>query len=701
MHRYQLALVLLAALVAIAGCGNKEESVPMAAADEDPYLWLEEVDGEEALAWVKERSAQDQAVLEAEAEFQPMHEKLLEIYNSRDKLVYPGVRGEMVYNFWQDAEHVRGIWRRTTVDGYLKEEPSWETVLDLDAVAAAEGENWVWKGSDGLYPRYERFLITLSRGGGDASVVREFDAVKKEFVAGGFLVPEAKSRVGWKDENTLWLATDFGEGSLTTSGYPRILKLWTRGTDLAQAVTVFEGAAEDMSVGGYTDFTPEGSHDIVYRTPEFFKGDYWLHRDGQLIKLEIPVDAEPRGLFKKQFLVALRSDWTTGGRTYPADALLAIDFEAFLGGDRNFETIFAPRERVALDGSATTLNHLLYTTMDNVKSRLYRCTFAGGGWRQEEIALPGLGNAGVSGTSDVNDDFFVNYTDFLTPGSIYLVRDGKTLQLAKSSPEYFDATGMTVAQHEAVSKDGTKIPYFIIMPRGYQADGKNPTLLYGYGGFEVSMQPSYSATVGTAWSERGGVYVLANIRGGGEFGPQWHKAGMRENHQNCFDDFCAVAEDLIHRQVTSSEHLGIAGGSNGGLLVGGCFVQRPELFEAVVCQVPLLDMKRYNKLLAGASWMAEYGNPDTEDWDSFMKAWSPYQNLAADQEYPEVFFFTSTRDDRVHPGHARKMVKKMTDLGQKVYYYENTEGGHGGAANLNQRAYMWAITYAYLWKMLR
>jgi prolyl oligopeptidase len=697
-----LALLLVSLLVILASCASKQSEEPAQAAnEEDPYLWLEEIDGEEALAWVKERSAKDQAVLEAVPEFQPIHEKLLEIYNSKDRLIYPGVRGEMVYNFWQDAEHVRGLWRRTTIDDYLQDEPTWETVMDLDAIAEAEGENWVWKGAQGLYPDYKLFLVTLSRGGGDASVVREFDAEKKAFVEGGFHVPEAKSRISWKDENTLWLGTDFGDGSLTTSGYPRIVKLWKRGTDMAEAETVFEGEMDDMSVGAYTNFTPDGNYDVVYRIPEFFKGEYWQYKNGDLTKVDIPIDAEPSGIFKKQFMVSLRSDWTVGGKTYPSDALLSIDFEAFMGGDRNFQTIFEPGERVALDGRATTLNYLLYSTMDNVKSRIYRCEFKGGQWHQEEIELPGLGNAGVFGTSDVNDNFFVNYTDFLTPSTIYLVRDGKTLELAKQSPEYFDTTGMTVAQHEAVSKDGTRIPYFLVMPKGYQADGKNPTLLYGYGGFEVSMQPQYSATVGTAWAERGGVYALANIRGGGEFGPKWHQAAMQENHQNNFDDFIAVAEDLIERKVTTPRHLGIAGGSQGGLLVGGTFTQRPDLFEAVVCQVPLLDMKRYNKLLAGASWMAEYGNPDTEDWDNYMKSWSPYQNVHEDKEYPEVFFFTSTRDDRVHPGHARKMVKKMTDMGHKVYYYENTEGGHGGAANLNQRAYMWGITYAYLWKMLR
>ncbi len=696
--------IVLTLLVGFSGCASTNAPAPKApevSGDVDPYLWLEEIDGEEVLAWVNEKSNQDRAKLEAVPEFEPLHAKLLEVYNSQDKLAFPNVLGEAVYNFWQDAEHERGIWRRTTMDDYLNEEPNWETVIDLDALAEDEDENWVWKGAGGLYPDYDRFLINLSRGGGDAVVIREFDAVKKEFVADGFKLAEAKSRVSWKDENTLWLGTDFGEGSLTTSGYPRLVKMWTRGTEITDAKLVFEGEDTDMSVGAYTIHTTEGHHDIVYRTPEFFKGDYWLYLNDELIALDIPDDANPGGVFKKQFLLSLRSDWTVNGKTYPADALLSIPLSDFMAGGRDFEVLFSPEDRIAQDGITTTLNHLLVTTMDNVKSRLYRFTFTDGAWSKEEVALPGLGTAGVFGTTDVNDYFFVNYTDFLTPTSLYLVRDGKTLEKAKSSPRWFDTTGIEVAQHEAVSKDGTKIPYFLVMPKGFKATGDNPTMLYGYGGFEISMKPRYSSTVGLSWMEKGGVYALANIRGGGEFGPKWHQAAMQENHQNNFDDFIAVAEDLIARKITSPKHLGIAGGSQGGLLVGGTFTQRPDLFEAVVCQVPLLDMKRYNKLLAGASWMAEYGNPDTEDWDNYMKYWSPYQNLKADVDYPNVFFFTSTRDDRVHPGHARKMVKKMEDMGKPVFYYENTEGGHGGAANLTQRAYMWAITYAYLWKMLR
>ena len=670
------------------------------AADEDPYLWLEEVEGEKPLSWAKEKSAADTAVIEAVPEFEEIHNKLLEIYNSRDRIPTPGIRGAWVYNFWRDAEHVRGIWRRTFLSEYVKEAPAWETVLDVDALAEAEGENWVWDGASCLAPEYRHCMVGLSRGGADAAVEREFDATAKAFVEDGFFVPEAKARVSWKDENTLWIGTDFGEGSLTKSGYPRFTKMWKRGTALEDAKTIFEGSVDDVSVSTYSIHTPEGRYDIVSKTPEFFRGTSYLILGDRLVKIEIPEDASLQGFFKDRMLVALRSDWTIGNTTYPQDALLAIGVDKFLQGCRNFDVLFEPEERVSLGGVTNTLNHLLMTTLDNVRGRLYRLTPGEEDWSEEEIELPGMGTIAIGSTGDVDDSFFFTYTDFTTPSSLYLVRDAGKPEMVKASPKWFDSAGMSVAQYEAISKDGTKIPYFVFMPKGFEANGANPALLYAYGGFEVSRKPRYSGSKGFAWVERGGVYVLANIRGGGEFGPKWHQAAMKEKHQNNFDDFIAVAEDLIKRKITSPEHLGIMGGSQGGLLVGGSFVQRPDLFEAVVCQVPLLDMKRYNKLLAGASWMAEYGNPDTDDWE-YIKTWSPYQNLDPKADYPKVFFWTNTRDDRVHPAHARKMVAKMTDMDKPVYYYENTEGGHGSGANLNQRAYTSALEYAYLWMMLR
>ncbi|MDH3813589.1 MAG: prolyl oligopeptidase family serine peptidase [Acidobacteriota bacterium] len=677
------------------------------AADEDPYLWLEEVESEKALTWAKERSDADTAVIEKVPEFAEIHTRLLEIYNSRDRIPAPGFRGAWIYNFWQDADHVRGVWRRTFLDEFVKDQPAWEIVLDLDALAEAEGENWVWSEVNCLGPDYRHCMIGLSRGGADATVVREFDTVSKEFVDGGFTVPEAKHQIDWMNENTLWVATDFGEGSLTTSGYPRIAKQWQRGTPLNDATTIFEASIDDVFAFAYSSHTPEARYDLVNLTPEFFRGTSYLRLGGRLVKIDIPEDAQMQGFFKNHMLVSLRTDWTVAGATYPQDALLAIGLDDFLKGNRDFEVLFEPSERVALDQVQSTRNHLVYTTLDNVHSRLYRLSPEENGWTKEEIELPGIGTVRLnqrgssdSFFSDSTDDFFFTYTDFVTPTSLYLVGNEGETKRVKSSPEWFDATGMSVAQYQATSKDGTEIPYFVFMPKGFEADGANPTVVYAYGGFEVSRLPRYSGADGASWVARGGVYVLANIRGGGEFGPKWHQAAMQEKHQNNFDDLIAVAEDLIERKITSPKHLGIMGGSQGGLLVGGAFVQRPDLFNAVACAVPLLDMKRYNKLLAGASWMAEYGNPDTDDWD-YIKLWSPYQNLEKNADYPEVFFWTNTRDDRVHPAHARKMVARMSEMGHKVYYYENTEGGHAAGANLNARAYTDALEFAYLWMKLR
>jgi len=671
-----------------------------AAQETDPFLWLEDVTGDKAMAWVKEQNARTEKELQAAPEYAPTLKKAMEIYDSKERIPYPRIMGPLVYNFWQDPEHERGIWRRTTIGSYRTGTPAWETVLDIDALNKAEGKQWVFKGADCLPPAYARCMVSLSRGGGDAVEIREFDTVAKAFVRDGFFLAEAKSNVNWKDENTLWVGTDFGEGSLTTSGYPRIVKLWTRGTPLSAAVAVFEGKAEDVASGGYTVFTPEGRYDVISRSPAFFQSETFLRLDGRLVKVDIPLDAELRGIWKEQALVSLRSDWTVGGATYREGSLLAIALDDLLRGGRTFAVLFEPSERVSLGGVSSTRDRLLLTTLDNVRSKLYRVALADRTWAREEVALPGLGTAGVVSASDDADVYFFSYEDFLTPDSLYYGEAAAT-EKVKSLPMFFPTDGMTVAQHEATSKDGTRIPYFVVMPKGFVADGKAPTLLYGYGGFEVPMVPSYSALQGAAWLARGGVYVQANIRGGGEFGPRWHKAAIKENHIRNFEDFIAVAEDLVARKVSSPRHLGIMGGSQGGLLVGGTFTQRPDLFNAVVCQVPLADMQRFNKLLAGASWMAEYGNPDVPEQWAYIKTWSPYQNLRKDAKYPKVFFWTTTRDDRVHPGHARKMAAKMQSLGYPVYYFENTEGGHGSGAVNKQRAHINALEYAYLWTMLR
>jgi prolyl oligopeptidase len=672
-----------------------------ATAEDDPFLWLEEVEGTQALSWVEEQNAASFERLSKVPEYQSTLDTLMEIYDSEDNIPGIGFMGPFVYNFWQDAEHVRGIWRRTSLESYATEDPAWETIIDLDALAEAEGENWVWKGASCLWPEHRHCMVSLSRGGADATVKREFDTFAKGFVDGGFQLDEAKSTVSWMDENTLWVATDFGEDSLTSSGYPRIVKLWRRGAPLDHAETVFEGRQDDVFVVGTSMHSPEGRTDLVVRVPEFFKSDTYLRLGKRLVHVDIPVDASLGGLFQDHMMVTLRTDWTPGETTYRGGSLLVIGVDEFLQGSRDFDVLFEPSERVSLGGASATQHRILVSTLDNVRGKLWEMKPDGnGGWATRELALPGLGTIGLGSVADFEDRFLFTYTDFLTPSSLYLVDGDADPVRLKTTPEWFDADGMDVAQNEAISSDGTAIPYFVVTPKGFVADGSAPTVLYGYGGFNVPQLAGYSGTIGSSWLERGGVWVLANIRGGGEFGPAWHQAALRENRQLSFDDFIAVAEDLIERKITSPDHLGIMGGSNGGLLVGAVFVQRPELFDAVVCQVPLLDMKRYSKLLAGASWMAEYGNPDTDDWE-FMQHWSPYQLVAEDGDYPEVFFYTSTRDDRVHPGHARKMVAKMADQGHPVLYFENTEGGHAAGATNEQRARMWALTYAYLWEQLR
>jgi prolyl oligopeptidase len=671
------------------------------AADEgDPFQWLEEVQGQKAMAWVKQQNQATTKELEAVPEFKPINKRTLEILDSKEKIPYPETLGPAVYNFWRDDQHERGIWRRTPLASYRTATPEWETALDVDALAKAENAPWVFHGASCLAPEYRRCMITLSRGGSDAAVVREFDTATKQFVAGGFSLPEAKSSVAWKDESTLWVGTDFGPGSLTESGYPRIVKLWTRGTPLDQARTVFEGKTTDVASAGSTSILADGHYDIVTRVPAFFRGEHFMLLGGRLVKLDIPEDASLQGFFRDRMLFSLRSDWNVGGTAYRQGALLAIRVDEMLAGKRQFDVLFEPTDRSSLAGVARTSDHLWVQTLDNVRTRLTAFSIEGGAWSHEEVALPGLGSAQIVDASDTADVLFFTYQDFLTPSSLFLVA-GTTPEKVKTAPTFFDATGMRVEQHEATSKDGTKIPYFVVAPKGFKADGNAPALLYGYGGFEVSETPSYSGTIGSAWLARGGVFVLANIRGGGEFGPRWHQAAVKENHIRNFEDFIAVAEDLVARKVASPRHLGIMGGSQGGLLVSATFVLRPDLFNAVVAQVPLADMRRFNHLLAGNSWMAEYGDPDVPEQWAYIKTWSPFQNLRKDAKYPKPFYWTNTRDDRVHPAHARKMVAKLEALGHPVYYFENTEGGHGAGAVNKQTAYVTALQYAYLWKMLR
>ena len=681
----------------------------------DPHLWLEEVQGDAPLAWVRERNAASRQRLEAWPDFQPLRAQLRAILDSRDRIPTVVRRDEHLYNFWQDAEHPRGLWRRTSLAQYRQAAPAWETVLDLDALARQEGENWVWGGAECLGPAYRRCLLKLSRGGADATVVREFDLVERRFVDGGFTLPEAKTDVEWIDEDTVYVGTDFGPGSMTDSGYPRVIRRWQRGQPLFAAVTVFEGQPSDVSAGVRVDRTPGWERTVFVRATDFWNSEQFLLEGGALRPVPKPRDAR-LVFWRDQALLWLRSDWTVGGQTWPGGSLLAVDAGALMasGGSQAPEpplaltALFTPTATRSLADFDLTPSTVLLSVLDQVAGRLEEMRRDGPRWVRREVSAPHPGTLAVQSLHDpllrkdtMAEHYLLSYTDFLTPDSLALGTVGSDArEPLKSRPAFFDAAGMRVEQLVARSADGTAVPYFVVWPRGAKADGGNPTLMYGYGGFDVSLQPWYSAAYGAAWYGRGGVLVVANIRGGGEFGPAWHQAAIGANKQRSYDDFIAVAQDLVARGITQPQRLGVMGGSNGGLLVGAVMLQRPELFGAVVSSVPLLDMRRYHRLLAGASWMAEYGDPDRpEDW-AWISRYSPYQNVRTGQKLPPVLFTTSTRDDRVHPGHARKMVARMVEQGHRVLYYENIEGGHGGAADNAQRADLLALEFAFLWQVL-
>ncbi len=673
--------------------------------DADPHAWLEAVEAEPALDWVRAQNARSIGQL-AGPSFEALRQRLRAIYDSKEKIPAVTQRAGLLYNFWTDEEHPRGLIRRTTLEEYRGPSPAWETVLDLDALAQEERENWVFAGSAWLRPSHDRLLFLLSRGGGDAIVVREFDPAAKRFLEDGFVLPEAKTDVSWVDPDHLYVGTDFGPGSLTSSGYPRIVKLWQRGTPLAQARTIYEGDSGDVAVSADRLLSQGIERHLVVRSLSFYSNrTFWL-RSGALVPVEKPDDASVSA-YGRWMLLSLRSDWSAGGTTFPAGALLAIDWDAFFAGDRGFEALFVPAPNKSLDAYTATKSALILNELEDVRARLYvlRPPPSAGPWTREPLLRNTMGTVVVSAfDSERSDAYFQTTADFLEPQRLSLAELGPAGRpedqagLLKSLPRFFEAPGHRVSQGFATSKDGTRVPYFLVAPE--QLSQPAPTILYGYGGFEVSLTPNYLSSIGPGWLEKGGVYVLANIRGGGEFGPPWHQAALREHRQRAYDDFIAVAEDLITRQITTPRRLGIMGGSNGGLLMGVMLTQRPELFGAIVCSVPLLDMKRYHLLLAGASWMEEYGDPDRpEDW-AFIQRYSPYHQLKPGLKLPPVLFTTSTKDDRVHPGHARKMLARLQEYGLDGLLYENIEGGHGGAANNEQRAFLTALELRFLEQQL-
>ncbi|MDP2115991.1 MAG: prolyl oligopeptidase family serine peptidase [Brevundimonas sp.] len=674
----------------------------------DPYLWLEEIEGERAMAWVEAQNERSLGVLRGDPRFETLHQQALEIVQSRDRIPSPGFNHDgTVDNFWQDATHVRGIWRTTTLDSYRTEAPQWETILDIDALATAEGKNWVYKGATCLPPEETRCLVSLSDGGKDAVTVREFDRTTRTFVEGGFVLEESKGGASWVDRDTLLVARDFGPGTLTSSGYPMIVKVLKRGQTLDQAQTVFTGLPTDVSVSGYALRDADGvvRATLINRSVSFYEGEtHRLNADGTTTRLQLPAKSSINALVRGQLVVTTDQDWTApSGQAFRTGDVIAWDLDRWLADPATpARLVIRPGEREAIEGIRATRNKLVVALYENVRGSVY--VFEpnpSGEWARTRLDLPQNVSVGVGSASRRDDRVFVSVSGYLNPSSLWLA-DAATgvADQTKSLPAKFNAEGMRVDQFEARSADGTMIPYFVVHADDMAMDGSNPTLLYGYGGFQSSLLPGYSATVGKLWLERGGVYVIANTRGGGEFGPNWHQAALQQNRQRAHEDYQAVAMDLIARGVTSQPRLGIMGGSQGGLFMGAMLTQRPDLINAAVIQVPLFDMLRFHKLLAGASWMAEYGNPDIPEERAWIEAYSPYQRLEAGQPYPEVFIHTSTKDDRVHPGHARKAAARLEALGYPVLFYENTDGGHAAGANLRETARRLALEYTYLTRRL-
>lgn len=659
----------------------------------DPHLWLEDITGEAALDWVRAHNTPTIDEFGGD-EFETMRAAALEVLDTDARIPYVRRRGEFLYNFWRDAANPRGLWRRTTLDSYRAQAPDWDVVIDLDELARADDENWVWGGATVIEPDHTRALISMSRGGSDAVVVREFDMATREFVTNGFELPEAKTRISWEDHDTLLVGTDFGADSLTESGYPRMVKRWRRGQDLAQAETVFTGSATDVVVAAGRDRTPGFERTLVSRAIDFFNDEVYELREGELIRIDAPTDASV-SVHRRWILIELRTDWDTGTASYRAGSLLAADYDEFLTGAAQCRVIFEPDAHTALHHYAWTRDRLILVTLHDVASRVE--VVWPGDWQRRPIAeVPANTNTVIAAVDDTGDEIFLDSSGFDRPSRLLHGTVDGTLTEIKSAPAFFDADGLQVSQYFATSKDGTAIPYFVVRPRG----ATGATLLGGYGGFEVARTPGYDGVLGRLWLARGGTYVLANIRGGGEYGPGWHTQAMRAGRHLVAEDFAAVATDLVDRGITTVSQLGAVGGSNGGLLMGIMLTAYPQLFGALVCQVPLLDMRRYHLLLAGASWVAEYGDPDDPTEWEFISKYSPYQNISDSATYPPVLITTSTRDDRVHPGHARKMTAALQDAGHRVAYYENIEGGHGGAADNAQAAFKSALSFSFLWRML-
>jgi prolyl oligopeptidase len=652
--------------------------------------------------WVKQENARTMGVLAADPDYQADYDALMKILDANDRIPFGGLDHNYVFNFWQDADHVRGIWRRASIESYNSASPQWETLLDVDKLAADEKENWVWKGAD-CAPALKHCLIILSRGGGDAHVIREFDLASKAFMKDGFQLAEAKSDITYVDEDNVLFGTDFGSGSLTTSGYPRIVKLWKRGQAMSDAKTVYEGKDTDVASGPRVFRGAEGTVVLVDHAPSFFENEYYyLRADGSTLKLPLPLFADVKGVSQGQLIFTLREDWKLGDASFAKGALLAMKLGPFVqtGAMPAMHVLYAPGPRSSIDDVAAGRGAVYASIYDNVVGSVHAFRFDStkGDWSDTKLELPAGGSTSIVTTNDWGPEAQFRFESFTMPTTLYADDGTGHPKAIKSLPARFDATGLVTEQFEAISKDGTKIPYFVVHHK--DASGPQPTILYGYGGFQVSETPAYSVSIGKLWLVRGGTYALANIRGGGEFGPAWHDAALLMHRQRAYDDFEAVAADLAKRGFTTPKQLGIMGGSNGGLLVSTVMTQRPDLLGAVVCQVPLVDMIRYTHIGAGASWAAEYGDPADPKMRKYILTYSPYQNVSEKKKYAPVLFVTATSDDRVTPVHARKMAAKMLAQSHDVMFYENTDGGHSSGANHKQQAQMASLSLVYLKRQL-
>ncbi len=673
--------------------------------EQDPYIWLEQARSEEALAWVGAENARTLAALESDPRFAELKAEALAIFDSEDRIPFVSFRPDGLYNFWQDRANPKGVLRRTTLESYQTAKPEWEVVLDIDALAKAEGKEWVYQGSSCLPPALNKCMIALSDGGEDATILREFDTATKSFVEGGFVLDKkSQGGVQWIDENTLLVGRDFGEGTLTDSEYPFTARVWQRGTSIDDAPEIFRGEASDVSSGVSLLRDNSGTIQarVAYRGVSFHERLYFVEQNDEWVQLDLPKKASPYGIVDGHILLSTDVDWTVDGQTFVADSLIAVELEAFRADPNGAAKtlVWAPGERQTKQGGAVTGEALYVALLDNVVGKVLRFNFRDGQWVSTPVALPDNATIGIAASSNETDQIMYTVSGFLEPTSLYYTDGSAPPQVLKTSPAFFDPAGMEVEQHQATSKDGTLIPYFLVKPKGMKVDGTTPILMGGYGGFQVPRLPAYLGTTGKLWLERGGAYVLANIRGGGEFGPNWHQTAIRENKQRTWDDFIAVGDDLVKRGFTSPQHLGIQGGSQGGLLVGTAFTQRPDLFGAAIVQIPLFDMLRYHLIGRGASWIGEYGDPRIPEQRAWIEGYSPYQKIVAGVDYPAPFLWASTADDRTHPAHARKGAARLKELGQPYFYYEDTTGGHSGGVDNEQRAKLQALQFIYLMQRL-